>query len=69
MWRVLVDFADLQDNGHVYRAGDEFPRGGTVEPGRAAELASSNNRRGFPLIEEVVSSQPEKPQKPPKTKK
>ena len=69
MWRVLVDFADLQDNGHVYRAGDEFPRGGTVEPSRAAELAGFNNRRGFPLIEEVVSNQPEKPQKPPKTKK
>lgn len=63
MWRVLVDFADLQDNGHVYRAGDEFPRGGTVEPSRAAELASFNNRRGFPLIEEVMSNQPEKPRK------
>lgn len=63
MWRVMVDFADLQDNGHVYHVGDKFPHSGTVEPGRTAELASSNNRRGFPLIEEVVSSQPEKPRK------
>lgn len=63
MWRVLVDFSDLQDGGHVYHTGDKFPRVGEVDPGRVAELASFNNRRGFPLIEEVTGSQPEKPRK------
>ena len=63
MWRVLVNFADLQDGGHIYHAGDKFPRVGEVDPGRVAELASSNNRRGFPLIRKVADNQTEKPRK------
>lgn len=61
MWQVLVDFADLQDGGHVYHTGDKFPRAGEVDPGRVAELASFNNRRGFPLIGEVADDQTETP--------
>ena len=63
MWRVLVDFADLQDGGYIYHTGDKFPRAGEVDPSRVAELASFNNRRGFPLIIEVADNHTEKPRK------
>ena len=52
MWRVICDFADAEDDFHVYRAGDAFPRFGTESPERLAVLSGRNNRRGFPLIEE-----------------
>lgn len=52
MYRVLTDFSDLQDNEHVYRAGDEFPRSDfSVSEERINELMGFNNRRKCPLIE------------------
>lgn len=54
MYKVIVDFKDLTD-GHIYRAGDPFPRSGaTVSQKRAKELMSKKNLRGVPLIEKVV---------------
>jgi hypothetical protein len=54
MYKVIRLFADLQDNNHVYNAGDEYPRKGlTVTDKRIAELAGSNNKQGTPLIVEV----------------
>lgn len=48
---VLHRFADLQDGKHIYEAGDNYPRPGLdVTPERLAELASSDNRTGKPLI-------------------
>ena len=57
MYRVIKAFRDLKDNNHVYYVGDTFPHNG-VEVGseRIAELASDKNRRGIPLIEEVVEN-------------
>lgn len=53
-YKVVKDFRDLMDNGHVYRAGDEFPRFGVdVDDERIAELSTRNNRRGEILIEAV----------------
>lgn len=54
-YRVIKWFYDLQDENHVYRVGDVFPREG-FEPaeGRYAELASKKNRRGVPLIKKEV---------------
>lgn len=62
MYKVLKDFADLQDREHIYRAGDTFPRSG-MEPdeGRIAELSSPRNRLGVPLIEQVIE-QAEEPE-------
>lgn len=54
MWRVVRDFADAQDKGYVYHAGDNFPRSGTATEARLAELAGRNNLRGVPLIEEYT---------------
>ncbi len=54
MHKVIKDFADLQDKGYVYRAGDKFPREGfEVSDERIEELATAKNRRGIPLIEVV----------------
>ena len=54
MYKVVKAFTDLQDNNHVYLAGDKFPReGAKVSDERAAELASDKNARGEALIEAV----------------
>lgn len=54
MYRVLRDFADLQDNKHFYRTGDIFPRAGLdVSDERVAELASTRNKAGKVLIEAI----------------
>lgn len=47
-------FADLEDGKWLYLAGDAYPRDGlTVTDKRLRELAGSDNRMGFPLIEKV----------------
>lgn len=54
-YKVIEYFEDLQDNGRPYNVGDVFPVGGnTVSAERIAELASTQNRRRIPLIEEVA---------------
>lgn len=51
---VLKDFADLQDNRHVYHTGDKFPRDGAkVSDDRIKELASKKNKRKEALIKVV----------------
>ena len=64
-YKVIAYFEDLQDNGRPYNVGDVFPvDGNTVTAERLAELASTQNRRRIPLIEEVV----EKPKRARKKK-
>ena len=54
MYRAVVYFTDLQDNGHAYDVGDIFPREGVeVSAERLEELSSSKNKRGKALIELV----------------
>ena len=54
-YKVIEYFEDLKDNGRPYNVGDVFPvDGNTVTDERLAELASAQNRRRIPLIEEVV---------------
>lgn len=50
---VVKDFTDLQDDNHVYRAGDKYPRSGRAKKERLEELSSGSNRRSEPVIEEV----------------
>ena len=55
---VVKDFSDIQDDLHVYHAGDTFPRMGLeVSEERVAELASEDNKRGEILIAEQEGSQ------------
>ena len=56
----------MQDNNFAYQVGDEYPRKGlNVLQSRINELASSKNRQGVPLIEEI----PEVVEEPKKEKK
>ena len=62
-YKVIEYFEDLQDNGRPYNVGDVFPAdGNTATDERLAELASAQNRRRIPLIEEVA-------EKPKRTRK
>lgn len=55
MYKVIRLFKDLQDKGYTYNVGDEYPRQGKkVSKKRLAELASDQNRRKEPMIEEVA---------------
>ena len=56
-YKVIEYFEDLQDNGRPYNVGDVFPADGNiVSAERIAELASTQNRRRIPLIEEVAEN-------------
>lgn len=52
-YQVIQSFKDLQDNDHIYKAGDKFPRKGRVSKERVEELLGTNNKIGVPLIIEV----------------
>ena len=54
MYRVKLQFADLQDGGHLYNVGDAFPRQGLkVSETRLAELSGEKNLRHIALIEKI----------------
>lgn len=63
MYKVIRFFTDLKDDSRPYNVGDIFPRKGLdVTQKRLDELASSNNKQGRPLIEEIpdpIVSEPE----------
>ncbi len=50
---VIKAFRDLQDNMHLYREGDKYPRRGRAKKERIEELLTDKNRAGVPLIAEV----------------
>ena len=53
MYKVVVAFNDLKDDGFRYEVGDKYPRKGKKPTKkRIAELASDKNKRGIILIEE-----------------
>ena len=55
-YKAITSFTDMQDNGYAYNAGDTFPRIGlSVNEERIRELSTENNRRGKPVIVEVVA--------------
>lgn len=52
---VIKPFTDLQDEKHVYSAGDFYPREGTeLNEIRAEDLANGHNVRNEQLIVEVM---------------
>ena len=62
MFRVLSDFADIQDSNHVYRVGDEYPREGySPSDERVEELSTNVNRLHIPLIGKIETE--EKPKR------
>lgn len=57
MYKVIINFSDLQDNNHSYNVGDTYPREGlTPSEERIAELTGTNNKRGVALIEKAAES-------------
>ena len=60
MYRAIIAFTDLQDDCAVYRIGDIYPRkGASVSDERIAELSTSANKLGFPVIAEVHDLNPD----------
>ena len=54
MYEVIVEFADLKDDKHLYHVGDEFPHNGMkVSENRLTELKTNKNKVGKPLIKEI----------------
>lgn len=54
MYKVIKSFTDLQDNNHLYKEGDTYPRKGfDVLPSRIKELSTTANRRGEILIKDT----------------
>lgn len=54
MYKVIIQFADLKDGGHLYNAGDTYPREGfEVSDARIKELSGGENRRHIALIEQI----------------
>lgn len=69
MYKVIKYFTDLHDNNFAYDVGDIFPHEGVeVAETRIAELASSNNKQGEPLIE-LIEEAPKKKATPKKEEK
>jgi hypothetical protein len=52
-YKVIKNFTDLQDENHVYRKGDKYPRSGRAKKERVEELSGSENGLGYAVIEEV----------------
>lgn len=70
-YKVIKAFTDMQDNNYAYDpknpARNTYPRKGlNVLQSRINELASSKNRQGCPLIEEIPEAE-ETPKKKSKS--
>ena len=60
MYKVINAFTDLHDGNTVYHSGDIYPRkGASVTDERIAELSTSANRLGYPLIAVVRELNPD----------
>ena len=58
-YRARTRFADLEDGGRIYEAGERFPRPGLkVSEKRIKALLGSENLAGKSLIEAVGEDEP-----------
>lgn len=62
IYKALVDFKDLQDGGHLYKAGDVYPRMGEADAERVKHLMTPTEMRGA-LIAEYEDKQVRKSKK------
>lgn len=55
MYKAVCIFTDLKDGNREYKPGDVYPAKGAKRPTKAriAELLSSSNKQGRPVIVEV----------------
>ena len=69
MFKVIVEFSDLQHKKHIYRVGDEYPHSDySVSEERLNELLTCRNRLRTPLIE-LVEDKSEDAEKPAEEEK
>ena len=55
MYKVLSEFADLQDGNHIYSVGDVYPhKGYSPTDERVDELSTGKNLLHKPLIQKVI---------------
>lgn len=55
-WKVIRQFTDAKDEGHLYQVGDTYPRyGGTTNVDRLEELLGCSNSENTPYIVEDSS--------------
>ena len=67
MYIVLKNFTDLEDGGHKYRMGEEYPRKGYApSEDRVKALLSGDNKACLKLIQEVKAPKSEEPKEEPK---
>jgi len=60
MYKVIADFKDLEDNKHVYKVGDTFPREGVkVTKSRLGVLSTDKNTANKVFIEKVKGKEAE----------
>jgi hypothetical protein len=52
-YKVIKAFKDLEDDNHIYQAGDKYPRSGRAKKERIEALSSDQNKRKEVFIEEV----------------
>lgn len=70
MYIVLKSFKDLEDGGHKYLMGEEYPRKGyTPTEERIKALSSEDNKACMKLIKEVKATNIEAEDEPKKTTK
>lgn len=63
-YKVIQDFADAEDGGYIYKAGDNYPRRGVADAERIAILSGYGNRQKRPLIQAAEdTAEPEKPRR------
>ena len=59
MFKVISEFADLQDCNHIYSKGDEYPRKGySPSADRVDSLLTGKNLLQRPLIQKVEDPDP-----------
>ena len=69
-YRVIKAFSDGQDDMHVYKIGDSYPREGykpTAE--RIKGLLGDGNKQGVPLIKELPEKEEPKKEDAPTPRK
>ena len=65
MYKVIVQFTDLQDHNHKYLPGETFPRAGlVVSEARLVELSTDKNRRHKPMIKAIDETPVKASEKP-----
>lgn len=68
MYKVIHEFADLEDEKHLYKIGERYPRNGVIASSeRISVLTSNRNKAGKPLIEKVLEATEEKSKEPTET--